>query len=407
MDAVSDYTGYGDDDGDGPLPAQDGDGNGDGSADAGDDGEVLEDFSEGVDSWFDLDSNGEFEETNDVSNGDAGIRLTADEGEAYVGAIRAFEDPIDLSGKNLSVSFSAASPQIHRVEIQLIAPDESNVLELNRSHTGPLDYWMTADLGATGEEGDPDLSAVYEMRLIGRDRAQEAVIDISVDEIRAHDAPDQGRVMLTWDDNHETQERAFELMSEFDFPGVDGVITHSVGNGDRLDVHTLREMGDAGWDIVSHPHHPENGGQPLVADNFSEEEISQVMQDSVDWLEQRGFEDGADYLITPGNLRDATHMEIVQEHHEMAISYGGAPVGQPLTNAYAVGRFDGYNPEDVREYVDLAAKYNQLAIPMWHTIGEEGEQVGDDDVDITVEEFEELLQYIDDADVEVVTLSDL
>lgn len=404
MDAVSDYTGYGDggSSGDGPLPAGEDDGGGDGGS-----GEVLEDFSEGIDNWYELDSNGDFSETDDVSNGERGIRLVADEGEAYVGAVRAFDDPLDLSGKNVSVSFRAASPQVHRVEVQLVAPDQGNVLELNRSHTGPLDYWMWADLGATGEEGDPDLSEVYEMRLIGRDRAQEEPIDITVDEIRTHDAPDQGRVMLTWDDNHGTQERAFEMMEEFGFPGVDGVITHSVGNGDRLDVHQLREMQDAGWDIVSHPHHPESGSQPLIADNFSEDEIRSVLEDSIDWLERRGFEDGASYLITPGNLRDATHMEIVKDYFEMTVSYGGGPVGQPLTNSYAVGRFDGYDPEDVTEYVDLAEKYNQLTIPMWHSIGEEGEEVDGEEVDVTVEQFEELLQYIDDADVEVVTLSDL
>lgn len=403
MDTVSDYTGYGDggNGGDGPLPAEDGTG------DSGRSGEVLEDFSDGVDAWYDLDSNGEFSEADDVSNGEAGIRLTAGEGEAYVGATRAFDDPVDLSGTNLSISFRAASPRIHRVEIQLVAPDESNLVELNRSHTGPLDYWMWADLGATGEEGDPDLSEVYEMRLIGRDRAQEEAIDITVDEIRVHDAPDQGRVMLTWDDNHGTQYRAFELMSEYDFPGVEGVITHSVGNGDRLTVHQLREMAEAGWDVVSHPHHPEQGGQPLIADNFSEDEISQVMQDSIDWLQQRGLEDGSKYVVTPGNLRDATHMELLKEHHEKALGYGGGPVGQPITNPYAIGRFDGYDPEDVTEYVDFAAKYNQLTVPMWHTIGEQGDQVGGEEVDITVEQFEDLLQYIEDADVEVVTLSDL
>ena len=373
------------------------DGGGDGRP-----GEVLMDFADGVDEWYDLDDYGSFEATNDVRYGEQGIRLTAGAEEPYVGAVRAFSEPLDLQGKSLSISFQAANPQIHRVEIELIAPDQGNTLELNRTNTGPRNHWLTLDMGATGENGDPNLGEVYELRLIGRDRAQGEPIDMTVDEIRLHDAPEKGKVMLTWDDSHHTHTTAFEIMEEFGFAGVEGVIHHAVGSSTRLDTGQLRQMQSSGWDVASHPHPQGNGSAYLTEENWSESEQRKIIEDSKNWLETRGFEDGAKYYIAPGNMRDATNLELLREYHKASISYGGGNQGLPVNDPHAIGRIDGNDPETVKQYVDLAEKYNQLVAPLWHSIGDDPEEFT-----ITPDEYRNLLEYIDAADVEVATVSDL
>lgn len=365
-------------------------------------GTVIEDFEDGVNHWHEFNSYGSFEATTDVRNGEGGIRLLAAEEEPYVVAVRSFSDPLDLDGKNVSISFKASSPEIHRIEVQLVAPDDDNVLRLNRTHTGPMDYWLNIDLGATHVRGDPDLSEVFEIRLIGRDRAQEQPIDMVIDEIRVHDASDQGKIMFTFDDCHETQYRAFEIMEEYGFPGVDGVIHQAVGARDRLTVDQLREMQSAGWDIVSHPHPPEGGSSPLTNENWSEDEQRTIIEDSIDWLESRGFEEGARHYIAPGNLRGSTNLELLREYHDSSMSYGGGSVALPITDHHAIGRIDGFDPEDVKKGVDLAVKYNQLVVPMWHTIGDDPA-----DVETTEEGFRDLLDYVEAANVEVVTQSDI
>ena len=365
-------------------------------------GEVLVDFANGVDQWYDLDEYGSFEATNDVRNGKQGIRLTAGKNEPYVGAVRAFSEPLDLTGKTLTVSFRAASPQIHRLEVQPVAPDQGNVLRLNRTNTGPTGHWMWLDMGATGERGNPDLSEIYEIRLIGRDRGQGAPIDMTIDEIRVRDAPDTGKVMLTWDDTHHTHAKAFEIMEEFGFSGVEGVVHHSVGSRTRLDTGQLRQMQSSGWDVVSHPHAQGAGSSPLTTENFSESQQRKLIEDSIQWLKTRGFEDGAKYYVAPGNLRDATNLELLREYHEASISYGGGNVGLPVTDTHAIGRIDGDDPKTVKSYVDLAEKYNQLVAPLWHSIGDNPEEFT-----ITEDEYRDLLKYVDAADVEVVTVSDL
>ncbi|QLD88663.1 twin-arginine translocation signal domain-containing protein [Natronomonas salina] len=369
--------------------------------DDGQEGEVLVDFSNGVEDWYDLDSYGSFEAISEVRNGEQGIRLTAGEDEPYVGAVTAFSEPIDLRGKSLSVSFMAMSPQNHRLEVQPVAPDQGNLLRLNRTNTGPLGHWMNLDMGATGERGDPDLSEVYELRLIGRQRSQGQTIDMAIDQIRVLDAPDTGKVMLTWDDCHQSHARAFEIMEEFGFAGVDGVITHAVGASSRLDTGQLRQMNSSGWDIVSHPHPQGSGSAVLTEENWSESEQREIIENSKNWLETRGFEEGAQYYIAPGNTRDATNMELLREYHEASISYGGGNIGLPVTDPHTVGRVNGTNLDAIQRYIDLAEKYNQLVAPMWHSIGDSPE------ADITEADFRALLEYINSADVEVVTMSDL
>lgn len=377
------------------------DGNGNGDDDV--EGEVISDFEDDFDSWYDLDSYGEFgAETEDVESGSQALRMVADEDDAYVGVQRSFSEPLDLEGKNLSLSLKVNEPEFYRIEVRLLAPGTGNMLHLNRTHTGPKDHWMRIDLGATGETGDPDLSQVYDIQVIARRRNEDDPLDYVIGDLRAVDAPDQGAVMLTWDDNHESQWRAFEMQEEYGFPGTAGIIHHAVGAGDRLDTHQLRQMRDAGWNVVSHPHPEGDWSSPYTDDNFDEREQRQMLEDSKRWLQQRGFEEGAEHHIAPGNHRGTVNLELLREIHESAVSFGGGNVGAPMTDTHTMGRIDGTDIDLVKEYINLAAKYNQVCIPMWHVIGEEY-----DNHEVTEDEYEDLLEHIDDADVAVITQSQL
>lgn len=406
VETDEEHTGDSDDDGDpiGETSTDDGDpASDDETADetpADELGDTIEDF-EDLSAWQLLDDNGAFDaETDDVATGSQALRIRADEDEPYVGVTRSFSDPLDLTEKNLSLALNAETPKAHQIELRLLAPDEENALHLGRTHTGPTDHWLRADLGATSDVGDPDLGTVTELQLIGRERDGGAAIDYTVDDVRTVDAPDQGLVVLTWDDNHESTDTAFELMEAYDFPGVVGVIPHSVGADDRLDLEQLVEMRDAGWDVVSHPHPEGRWGLPLSA--LEDAEQRETIAESAAWLREHGFEAGADHYIAPNHTRDATTLEVLREHHESSASFGGANVGVPLTDTHTIGRIDGYDPDTVKRFVDLAATYKQACIPLWHVIGE-----AYDDHEITVDEYEDLLAYIDDADVRVVTQSEL
>lgn len=364
-------------------------------------GELIEDFEGDLELWRDLDAYGEFEvETEDVYEGTQALRIRAAENEPYVGVTRAFSEPLDMRGKNISLAFKATEPEIYRVSVRLLAPGQGNMVHLNRTHTGPTGDWLRVDMGATGETGNPDLSEVYALQIVGYPRDEGQVVDYTIGDIRTVDAPDRGKVMLTWDDNHESQWDVYEIHQEYGFPGVAGVIHHAVGKSDRLDTTQLRQMQSDGWEIVSHPHPQSNWSAPLS--EFDETRQRQIIEDSHRWLRQRGFEAGANHYIAPGNTRDATNLDVLRDVHESSMSFGGGNVGVPLSDPHTIGRIDGSNLETVKEYVDLAAKYNQLCVPMWHVLGEQY-----DNHEITAEEYRELLDYIDAADVDVVTPSEL
>lgn len=379
----------------------DGDGDGgDGGPNRDHDREVVDDFEDDFDLWRDLDTYGEFgAETEDPYDGSRSLRFVADEDEPYVGVTRAFSDPIDMSGKTLSVALKVNEPEVYRIEIRLLAPGQGNMVHLNRTHAGPTGTWLRVDLGATSETGSPDIGEVYEIQVVGRAARGEDPVDFVVDAIHLDDAPDQGMVMLTWTGDHESQFRAAEMMREYDFPGVAGVVHQTVGGGNRLDIPQLREMQQAGWDVVSFPH-PPNGSGPLS--QFDENRQRQIIEDSRQWLRQRGFEEGANHYIAPGDHRDATNLELLREIHESSMSFGGANIGVPLSDPHTIGWFSGGNLGTVGDYVDLAEKYNQLSAPMWSILGEEY-----DNHEITEDEYESLLEYVDERDVRVVTPSDL
>jgi sugar phosphate isomerase/epimerase len=378
-------------------------GNGENGEDPSDEpvGETIEDF-EDLDDWELLDDYGEFEaETDDVSTGSQAMRLRSGEDDPYVGVRRTYDEPLDLSENHLSLAFKAEAPEEHQqIELRLLAPDEENALYLNRIHTGPTDHWMRVDLGATEDRGEPDLSEVTELQLVGRTRNDDDGADYIVDELQIVDAPDQGLVVLTFDDNHETQYTAFEMMEEYGFPGVEGVIHGAVGDDDRLDLEQLREMQDAGWDVVSHPHPPGQWASPLS--EFDEDEQREILEESIEWLEDNGFQEGAEHYIAPNHVRDATNLELLREYHESSSSYAGSNLGAPLTDPHTIGRIDAYEVDVVTEFVDLAEKYNQVCSPLWHVIGEEY-----DDHEMTEDEFAAVLEHVDQADVEVVTQSAL
>ncbi|MFC7008428.1 hypothetical protein [Halalkalicoccus salilacus] len=57
--------------------------------------------------------------------------------------------------------------------------------------------------------------------------------------------------------------------------------------------------------------------------------------------------------------------------------------------------------------IDIAAQHNQLAIGLAHGVAPEDEIDDDPYADMTTEQLTELLDYIEQSDVQLVTASDL
>ncbi len=354
------------------------------------------DSFESMKNWYSLNGVAKLTaSTEDPYAGSQSARVASKEGDPYAGVFKAFSEPKDFTGKNVSLAVKVNEPSIAKVQVDLLAPDRGNKVRLSRTLTGPSETWLRFDMGVGSVDRDPDLSDVREIRIICRRRnGVEKPVDFEVDDLRVADAPDQGKVMLTFDDSHITHyENAFPVLKKYGMPGVEGVIAETVYQNDRLDVGNMREMTSAGWDMASHPV---TRGRWLS--EFTAEEQERRIKQNKEFLVRKGFEQGARHFLTPQNFRGPKTYDIVTEYHDTMFSFGGAPTGQPRTTNYNFGRA---NPGDlgvIKRFIDYAARYKQLLVINHHIIGENG---------MSLDRFKEVVKYVDGADVEVVSASDL
>ena len=358
-------------------------------------GESISDF-EDLGDWVSMIDSGTLEaETDDPYAGSQSAHLTAEEGTEYAGIYETIPGGEDLREKNLSLAVKFTGREQLQLTLQVLAPNSRNSLSLRRTLTGPTDRWVRVDFGATRVDTEPDLADVREIRLLARRRGnQEGEIDCSVDDLRAVDRPDSGAVTFLFDatlESHYTH--AFDIMEEYGFAGVEAIIPEAVGRDGRLTLDAMSELDDAGWDMVARPR---TGAQFLH--EFTPEEQEGMVERTKRYLENRGFEDGANHFVTPRDVLGAESLDIVREHHEQAFRYGGGPNGLPLTDPHNIGVFSGDAGEETRAYVDHAAEYGQLAVLHFEHIGDDG---------TSEREFEELLEYVDDANVRVLTATEV
>lgn len=358
-------------------------------------GEQIDDF-EALDEWVTMLDAGTLEPgADDPYAGSQSARLRADEETSYAGIYRTFSGGTDLSEITLSLAVRFAEREQLQLTLELYAPNSRNSLTLRRTLTGPTDRWVRVDFGVTGVDTQPDLADVREIRLVARRRGDESgAIDCQFDDLRAVDRHDRGNVVFLFDGTLESHyTHAFERMEDHGFAGVEAVVPEAVGEDGRLTIDRLEELSEAGWDMAARPR---TGARNIH--DFTPEEQEGMIRRTREYLENRGFEDGADHFVTPRNLLGPETIDLVREYHELAFRYGGGPNGLPLTDPHNVGVFSGMAGEETKQYVDYAAEYGQLAVLHF-------EEIGDDGLD--EDAFDDLLEYVDEQDVDVVTATEL
>ncbi len=303
----------------------------------------------------------------------------------------------DLRGTNFSMAVNVKHYELAKIAIELSAPDGKNRLQLKRTLIGPSDRWVRVNFGVTGSAGEPDLSSVSELRIVGRplDTNAETPIEFFVDDLRTVSQPDKGAVMFTFDDSHATHYRAFKILKKYGFAGVEAVIPESIGHDNRLTVDQLSEMADGGWDMAAHPD-----VQAHYFPQYSPDKQEELLQSTQDYLKSHGFDDGARHLLVPKNKVGPTTFDLARKYYDSIYSFGGCPNAMPFENEDAIiSRVDGKNLDVTKQYIDYAAEYGQLVVPLFHAIGDGGE--------ISESDLESLMQYVQQTDVNVITASDL
>ncbi|ELY99704.1 hypothetical protein C482_09472 [Natrialba chahannaoensis JCM 10990] len=358
-------------------------------------GETLVSFDD-LDGWVTMLDAGDLDaDEGDPYSGPQSASLTAAEGTEYAGIYTTRSGGEDLTDSTLSLAVRFADQEQLVLTLELFAPNSSRAVTLRRTLIGPTDRWTRVDFGTAAVDGEPDLSNVREIRLTARRRGTtDGPIDCTIDDLRVASRPDRGKVMLLFDGTLESHhEIALEALSEYDFAGVEAVIPETVGNDGRLSLTQLDDLVEAGWDVAARPR---TGAQNIT--DYSDTEQEGLIRQTNAWLENRGFEDGTATFLTPRNVMGPTTRDLVEEYHDRAFRYGGGTNGLPISDSYNLGFFSGNAGGDTRTYVDHAAAHGELAVLHFEEIGPNS---------MSELAFRNLLSYIDDAAVDVVTTADL
>jgi len=358
-------------------------------------GEVLEDF-EDLGDWGTILGSMEA----DTSTRYAGTQSVLVEGKGeQAGIYRSFPDGLDLTQNDLSVAMQLEKPANGKLSVDIYAPGARNYAVARRIVPKDIGGWIRFDLGYTSESRTPNMSSVQELRFVVRP-VDGSDVKFRLDDLRLLPKQnEQGKVMLTFDDNFASHyEIAYKELKKRGWAGVSGTIPSEVNTRGRTGIGELREMQADGWDIISHPQIM-NPRKPLPS--MSEERQREVMEDTKEWLELKGFEDGARFFITPFDRMGDTTLDLVGELHELGFVFGACNNGVPPSGRHNISRLYGRSDaiEEATRMLKLAERRNQMTVLAFHDIAPDGE--------LTESEFVSLLDTIEELDLDVVTASDV
>ena len=358
-------------------------------------GELVEDFESFEDSRWGTIGGKIKTDTNEVYAGSQSLHMSNKNGNV-AGVFKAFPDGLDLSKHDLSIAVKLDKPVRGKFAAEIIAPARSDMLVSKRYIPKELNGWTRIDLGYTGKTGSPVLKGVQELRLMVQSE-KGTPIDVRIDDLRKIPKPKKGKVMLQFDDAVTSQyEIAFKEMQKRGWGGGIAIIPDAINSQGNITTGQMREMRDAGWDMMAHPQTP----KPLPA--YSEDKQRQMIKQAKNYLELKGFPKGARHFVAPYNRVSKTTLDIISEFHETGFMFGACPNNaQQPSNMHAISRVMGKDPQGTRRILNIAEKFNQLVVVQFHDIGE------GDDYEMSPEDFKAVLDHIEKKDMEVITPSDL
>ncbi|SFL11265.1 Peptidoglycan/xylan/chitin deacetylase, PgdA/CDA1 family [Halogranum rubrum] len=356
-------------------------------------GELVEDFENYEEARWGTIRGDVKTDTNEVYAGSQSLHLSNKNGGA-AGIFKAFPDGLDLSKHDLSLAVKLDKPANGKISMEFIAPARSDMLVSKRFIPTELNDWVRIDLGYTGKKGEPVMEAIQELRLLVLSE-DGTPINFWIDDLRKIPKPKKGKVMMVFDDAVTSQyEVAFDMLQEKGWAGGVAVIPDAINSEGNLTTGQMREMRDAGWDMMAHPQTP----KPLP--EYSEAKQRQMIQQTYNYLDLKGFPKGARHFVAPYHRVGPKTLEIVSEFHETGMMFGACPNNaQHPSNMFTMSRIMGRDPRGTRRVLNLAEEFNQMVSIGWHGIGD------GPDYRVSTDDFENVINHIAKKDMDVVTPS--
>lgn len=277
-------------------------------------------------------------------------------GERRVRITRTFDTARDFRGKDFSIAV-----RLKHTSQSLLTPVVGlrdlfgNDLFLSGSvQNAATDRWVRIDLGVKEDRG-ADLNAIKEIRVdhwAGDDDLQ-----FYVDDLRAHDGPDKGYVMFTFDDaDPKDYSVAYPTLKEHGFAGACFPTLNNVIKQEEPPADHYLEMQRDGWDIGGHTFDHAN----LAEHPLREQKL--ILERTKRTLEELGFTHGARFFRTPFSNYNSRSLDLFPKLYDATFVGAGPASGTNLhvTDPRTIGFRSGDDYGRAKRLIDAAVEYNQL-----------------------------------------------
>lgn len=208
-------------------------------------------------------------------------------------------------------------------------------------------------------------------------------------------------IRIEFDDNYPSvYENAFPAMSKRGIKGCTHVVTNRIGKEQGNHPYQLRKMHDVGWDVCSHSY-----SHPTFAEISNEEIEHELSQSQMDLL-NIGLRRGPQVFVAPQGSMVPYEREYARQIYRV---YRGTGYFSGETHT-SIDPYDlkcrglgGASLQTAIDIIDSVVEKGGFESLMWH--GEIGEPWGSNP-GWEVSEFEDLLDYVIEKNVNVITYSD-
>ncbi|MDJ1432554.1 polysaccharide deacetylase family protein [Halostagnicola sp. A-GB9-2] len=277
---------------------------------------------------------------------------------------KAFDEPIDVSNVVPGVAVTAES--IVSPWIRLLDED-GNRIDYRRAVSGDIPF-MRYNFGINELDDEFDETAVTEIQL-QLWTPDETARTVWFDDLHFVPRPETGKVMIQFDDTHVTDHtEALPLLEDYGYEAVTFINPDYVGrNGTdypRLSESQLADLHDAGWCLSNHTVTHAN----LPDLDRDEQEVE--IREGKEWLEERGYDEGARYFAYPFGDFDATTVKLVDEYHKIGFG-GGHPVQGYTSNTALASRISEPGRERAELEFERTARMPGITSVFYHELEDE------------------------------------
>lgn len=359
-------------------------------------GDVITDFEPDT-HWEPL--IGDTEPTHEEARtGTQAVRAHSDSDKAAFSL--AFPDGLDLDGWNTSMAVKVES--LTTIAIEFHAPEFDD--HLTSFYQPPRDYddWLRIDFGYNERAGDPDLTNVAELRVIGFGPSAGPTRFVADDLRRTPATTDTGKAILAcYGGRTSHYDILAPRLADRNWPAVVPINPRSIGGSNRMTLEELHELHDRGWDISPAPR----GSDGLSG--LPEPDQRAIIETARNDLIDAGFPDGARHFFAPDWRRmDPTNHALVRDLHETGFVFGTGTTSIPPTNPHMIAT--SWAPAlrgGIRRYINIADQYHGLTVLRIPPIVTDDDSHTDNNMH--VDDLDHLLDHIHARGLDVITPSDL